>query len=205
MVRRTKEEADLTRIALLKAALSVFSRKGYASSTLEDVAREAGVTRGAIYWHFGSKAELYVALLNEYSGRSDAIIQAAAVEGGTLVEILRRVFVRMLEAVESDPALKEMMGITLFKTERSPDLIPSFQKVTENSRLLVNNIAEVMRQGISSGELRTGVDPLDMGRAFLAFQNGAIYLWLQDPSAFSLAKSAPALAEIYLRGIVSRS
>jgi len=61
MARRTKEEAGLTRASLLRAALAVFSTKGYAAATLEDVAAKAGVTRGAIYWHFGSKAELYTA------------------------------------------------------------------------------------------------------------------------------------------------
>ncbi|MCL4562239.1 MAG: TetR family transcriptional regulator, partial [Chloroflexi bacterium] len=58
-MRRTKEEAAETRDLLLKSALSVFSQKGYSATTLGDVARAAGVTRGAIYWHFGSKAELY--------------------------------------------------------------------------------------------------------------------------------------------------
>ncbi len=57
-MRKTKEEAAETRQALLRAALAVFSRQGYAATRLEDVAHEAGVTRGAIYWHFKSKADL---------------------------------------------------------------------------------------------------------------------------------------------------
>lgn len=61
MARRTKEEGALTRESLLRAALAAFSTKGYAAATLEDVAAKAGITRGAIYWHFGSKAELYTA------------------------------------------------------------------------------------------------------------------------------------------------
>ena len=63
MMRRTKEEAEQTRQDLLDAALTVFSQKGYTATRLEDVARAAGVTRGAIYHHFGSKAELYSALI----------------------------------------------------------------------------------------------------------------------------------------------
>ncbi|MGZ9164459.1 MAG: TetR family transcriptional regulator, partial [Anaerolineales bacterium] len=66
-MRRTKEEAAVTRATLLKTALSVFSAKGYAAATLDDVATAAKVTRGAIYWHFKSKADLYNTLTQELS------------------------------------------------------------------------------------------------------------------------------------------
>src|SRR3712207_207132 len=98
-MRKTKEEADATRRALLKAALVVFSRRGYAATTLEEVARAANVTRGAVYWHFGSKAELYNALVREVSERSTPIIQQAAAEGGTFTEVCRRIMARLLAAL----------------------------------------------------------------------------------------------------------
>ena len=66
-MRKTKEEAAITREQLLKKALAVFSKKGYSATTLQDIASEADVTRGAIYWHFGSKAKLYNTLIREYS------------------------------------------------------------------------------------------------------------------------------------------
>ena len=57
-----KEQAERTRENILKAGLKVFSKKGFAASRLEDIAREAGVTRGAIYWHFHDKLELFCEL-----------------------------------------------------------------------------------------------------------------------------------------------
>ena len=71
-MRRTKEDAALTRETVLDAALAVFSRQGYAATTLDHIAQEAGVTRGAIYWHFGGKAELYNALVEERFARAFA-------------------------------------------------------------------------------------------------------------------------------------
>jgi TetR/AcrR family acrAB operon transcriptional repressor len=61
-MRKTKEEAQKTREDLLKAAALVFSDKGVARSTLAEIAKAAGVTRGAIYWHFENKAEIFDAL-----------------------------------------------------------------------------------------------------------------------------------------------
>ena len=81
-MRRTKEEAEATRAKLLKTALSVFSAKGYAATTLDDVAKAAKVTRGAIYWHFKSKADLYNTLIQELSARGATVVQQAVAEGG---------------------------------------------------------------------------------------------------------------------------
>jgi TetR/AcrR family transcriptional regulator, acrAB operon repressor len=202
-MKRTKEEAAVTHSTLLRSALKVFSQNGYASTTLEDVAKEAGVTRGAIYWHFGSKVELYNALMEEYSTQGGRIVQAAAAEGGSLPEILGRIFIRLLTAVATDPTLQDVMEISMFKTERTGDLAVSQQQQLERGQVLLNGIAAAMQQGIVEGVLRSDVDPYVMGRAFLAFQNGIIYQWLQDPISFSLVESAPKLAEIYLKGILA--
>ncbi len=205
MMRRTKEEAEKTRLALLKAALTIFSQKGYAATTLEDVAKESGVTRGAIYWHFGSKAELYSALLEEYSARGSEIVQAAVAEGGTMVEILRRIFIRLLMAVESDPALRAVMEINLFKTEYSPELSDTLSMQVENGRILLAGISQAMEQGIGAGELRSDMEAEDLARAFIAFQNGVLHLWLIDPTAFDLGERAPQMAEILIQGISQKA
>ena len=59
-MRRTKAEAEETRQAILAAAERVFFKKGVANSSLDEVAAAAGVTRGAIYWHFSSKTDLFI-------------------------------------------------------------------------------------------------------------------------------------------------
>jgi TetR/AcrR family acrAB operon transcriptional repressor len=200
-MRKTKEEAAITREKLLHVALSVFSTKGYSATTLEDIAHEAGVTRGAIYWHFGGKADLYNSLLREFSARGAIVTQQAVAEGGTFREILRKIFVRLLSAVEDDKELRAVMEIAIFKTELTKELKSGHQKQVETSRTLIAGIAEAMRQGIISGELRSDLDPQEMARAFMAFENGAIYLWLSDPDSFSLKGSAGTMADIFLAGV----
>jgi len=200
-MKKTKEEAAVTRETLLQAGLTVFSRKGFDAATLEDIAREAGVTRGAIYWHFGSKTELFTALMDKYSSRGAMILQQAAAEGGSFNEILRRIFSRMLLAVENDWELRSMMEISLFKTGYSAGNEDWRIRQTENSRALVNGIAASLKQGIESGELRQDLDPLVAARAFLAFQNGIIYLWLSDPAAFSLGATAAQFSDVYMKGV----
>ena len=61
-MRRTKENAEKTRIALLAAAETLFLEKGVARTSLEHIARQAGVTRGAVYWRCANKAALFFAM-----------------------------------------------------------------------------------------------------------------------------------------------
>ena len=64
-MRRTKEDAEKTRVALLASAERLFLDKGVAHTSLDQIARDAGVTRGAVYWHFQNKAHLFHEMLNQ--------------------------------------------------------------------------------------------------------------------------------------------
>ena len=201
-MRRTKEEAARTRQDVLKAALIIFGEKGYSRATLEQIAAEAGVSRGAIYWHFHSKAELYNTLIENYSARGALIVEQAIADGGSFVDILRRIFVRQLQAVEEDIGLRAIMEIYLFKTGLDPELQTARLQQINSGQMLLEGISDAMRTGIAAGELRADIDPLELARAFLAFQNGLIYLWLLSPESFSLRANAESMADILVGGLM---
>ena len=200
-MKRTKEEAAVTRATVLKAALTVFSAKGYAAAKLDDVAAVAKVTRGAIYWHFKGKADLYNTLVEELSARGSSVVQQAVEEGGTLIDILRRVFISQCALIEDDKEARAVMELALFKTGLDPELQAGRKKQIEAGNALIAGIADAMGMGISQGILRDDISPTDMARAFIAFENGAIQQWLASPKSFSLKKSAESFAEILIKGL----
>ena len=59
IMRKTPQEAAETRLKVVDAALKLFSRYGYSSTTLNMIARESGMSRGPIYWHFKNKDDLF--------------------------------------------------------------------------------------------------------------------------------------------------
>ncbi|MSY22916.1 MAG: TetR family transcriptional regulator, partial [Actinobacteria bacterium] len=77
-MRRTAADAEITRLEILSEARSSFARDGYAGTQPADVAERCGVTRGAVYHHFVSKAGLFEAVLIELSEELDAAVTAAA-------------------------------------------------------------------------------------------------------------------------------
>ncbi|HLW00906.1 MAG TPA: TetR family transcriptional regulator [Ktedonobacterales bacterium] len=204
MVRKTKEEAAATRQALLDAALIVFSQKGYTAATLEEIAEHAGVSRGAIYWHFRSKADLYNALVEETSTRAESIIQQAVAQRGSILETHRRIMTGLLVMMEEEPTYRAVQELVLFKTEVTPDLEEGIKAKAAALRTVEARVAASLREGIAAGEVRADLDPLIGARASLTYINGIIFTWLVDPQAFSLRESAPALVDVYIRGIAAQ-
>ncbi|MCP4164743.1 MAG: TetR family transcriptional regulator [Chloroflexi bacterium] len=202
-MRRTKEEATQTRQMILDAALTIFSKQGYQAARLQEIAEAAGVTRGAIYHHFESKAGLYITLIEQASEQFDAVIAQAITEGGTFQQVGTRVLVNAWTCLEEDPHLAKVVELFNFKTGFTSELAEINQRREDESETLVNYVAGFMRQAIEDGELGADLDPVITARAFIAYQNGVMNLWLTNQEAFSLKKSAPALAAIFMQGIAA--
>jgi TetR/AcrR family transcriptional regulator, acrAB operon repressor len=203
-MKRTKEEAKETRKSVLDAALYVFSRKGYAAAALEEIAEEAGLTRGAIYHHFGSKEKLYIALTDGASAQAWALVDLAIEEGGTFTEIISRIMIYHANLLEDDSHYREVVMLTSASSQTSS--VPPALKERRHleAKAVVDKVAGYFRMGIAQGELRADLDPYAGARAMLSLQNGLAYLWLANPNAFSLKESVPALIDVFLRGIAPR-
>lgn len=204
MARKTKEDAEVTRQNLLGAALKVFSRQGYAAARLEDIAEEAGVTRGAIYWHFKNKADLYNILVGETLGGIQSVVDRAVRQGGTFLEIQRRVMIYITTLPEVDEVYRAVMELTILKTGYEPELQEGLRAKNEAAQQVEEELAGYFRMGIAIGEVRAELDPVIAARSMMAYMNGILLNWLMDQQAFSLRQCVPALIDIYIRGIAAR-
>jgi TetR/AcrR family acrAB operon transcriptional repressor len=200
-MRRTKDDAEQTRRALLDAGLRVFGRQGYAATKLEDIAREAAVTRGAIYWHFGGKAELYQALLAERLGPANALLgEILSAEQPPLAK-LRLLLVRALEYLEEDADYRAALELTLFKSEATPELAAGVAAKAQATRALRETLAKLVNTGIAAGEIRPNAEPEAAALAAIGLLNGVATTWLLDPSAFSPGAQAEPIADMFLHGL----
>lgn len=200
-MRRTKEEAAATRQAVLDAALIVFSEKGYAATNLDDIAVQAGLTRGAIYWHFkGGKVELYTTLVSEVSSRVVDVIEDAMAEGGSTGDMLRRMLVNTLIFLEEDEQYRQVTELTMFKSAH-PELEAGLKLKSAGMRTTISEIADLIRAGVDAGELRADLDTASIGAAFVSLENGLAMTWLLTERAFSLHAAAEAAADVFIGGL----
>lgn len=98
-MRRTKEDSEKTRTAILLAAEELFLEKGVSHTSLEQIARAAGVTRGAVYWHFQNKAHLFNEMLNQVRLPPEQLTERLSGCDGS--DPLRSLYDLCLEAVQS--------------------------------------------------------------------------------------------------------
>lgn len=131
MVRKTREETLATRNALLDAALQVFRERGVAHTRLIDVAGRAGVTRGAIYWHFRDKAELFAAVCERGTLPVEALLAEASrtVQRDPLATV-KQLALMALKQLAAHPDTQAMFDVIFHKCEFTDELAPVVAKNT---------------------------------------------------------------------------
>src|SRR6185369_14233027 len=174
MVRKTKEEAGKTRKDIIESARTVFHQCGVSRSTLEKIAKEAGVTRGAVYWHFDNKAELFFAMREDIFAplleRTDTLLWSERfADPLDAIEASIQEFFRVLE----DCAIvREVFEIMISRCEYVDEFAAVQQEVGRPATDFLAKIETVYRQAADKGTLRAGIDPQAAARDTWAFTSG---------------------------------
>ena len=202
MARRTKEEALQTRQALLDAAEVVFEARGVGASSLQEVAEAAGVTRGAVYWHFRDKADLFNALMERATLPFEQPWQRAETAAGIdPLAALQALLEDILCTVARDERLQRAISISTQKLA----YVDGLDAVrTRRLRVLAEAQAQferLLRAAAQAGRLRAGVRADDAARAVLALIDGLIVQWMLDRSAFDLCRVGTSAVTHLLAGL----
>lgn len=195
MARRTKAEANATREALLDAAEKAFFDNGVARTSLEQIARCAGMTRGAVYWHFKNKAALFHALLERVRMPFEELIEEVnePVLLDSPLETLRLACHRGLTRLEQ-PQLRRVHSILLHRCEFFSDINP----LEMQNRIAQECHAELYKQFCMAYEkhlLNPSLTPETATHLLQSTLGGLFHDWLRDPDQFSLGKEGGALID----------
>lgn len=202
MVRRTKENAEATRSQLLDAAETVFNEKGVSRTSLAEIATAAGVTRGAIYWHFKNKADLFHAMMERVKLPIDEMIDKLNAEQLTdPLAFLRNVAVSVLVRVATDAQTRRVFDILNHKCELVDEMAIGRERQLERRNECVSCIEESIRAAIDQKLLPRTINPHSAAIGWHALISGLISFWVLHPESFSLADEAPSMIETYLTGL----
>ncbi len=202
MVRKTKEDAEHTYGALLDAAEIVFKEKGVAASTLNDIAKMAGMTRGAIYWHFKDKGELVRAMCERATLPMEAMVnEVMAVAGDDPLGSVRRLTVHALRQIAESKRQHTVFDILFHKCEKTGELAEVFEREHESRNECHSQIEGLFRQGVKRGQLPLDTDTHLAMQALHSYLIGLMHEWLLAPEAYDLAKHAEPLVEVLLAGL----
>ena len=202
MARRTKEEAQETRSQILDTAENVFRAKGVSRTSLGEIAEKAGVTRGAIYWHFENKADLFNAMCDRATLPLEALLENMAdPEQPDPLGLLRRANVRALTLVERDGRCRRVFEILTLKCEYVDELAPNVKRRHECREGVREVICQALENARRRGQVRADLDTALAATALLAFIDGLILDWSIEPDAYSLAEKAGPLMDLFFSGL----
>ena len=204
MARRTREEALETRSRILDAAERVFYEKGVANSCLEDIAGAAEVTRGAIYWHFKDKGELFDAMMQRVVLPAEEMLERAGGTGDTdPLQLLRRATIDVLLRTAEDPRMRRVFEIAYHKCEYVGDAVGVRSRHIASQNECLKTIEAGFKACVAGGQLPKTVNPRVAAVGAMSLVSGLIANWVLEPASFPLKRHAEALIDIYFRGLVS--
>jgi TetR/AcrR family transcriptional regulator, acrAB operon repressor len=201
MARRTKEAAQATRSHILDTAELVFEQRGVSGTSLHEIAKAAGLTRGAIYWHFEDKADLFNAMME----RATMPLEEGGVCGfdgaDKTIADMRRGFREVLKRIVADPQMRRVFEIATHKVEYVDEMLAVRERHLSVRNECLVDVERALRAAIRRGELARRMPTRAAAIGLHALLDGLIKNWMLDPSGFDLVKVGARALDAYLAGL----
>lgn len=202
MVRRRKEDALATRLRVLDAAADVFWKRGAAQASLSEVAQAAGVTRGAVYWHFSNKAALFLAL----TGRAESIRRDRQRRLSNQAQhdplgALRDGAIEALLTAAAGGAEARLYELAFLRTDLNDEFEAAHRLQQESEVRCSRSLEETLRAALARGQLPGTLDAELAAGAMYSYVTGLMRTALHPASKLDLASRAETLVERLLTGL----
>lgn len=188
-----------TRSRILDAAARCFARKGFANASQDEVAAEAGVTKGALYWHFASKHDLFFALLDARCAEMDQYLPtavASAMAAGSPKAALVALISAIVRRLATDPDWPRLF-IEFFGQTRDPAVR---ERLGQRYLQSYADTAALIGAGIPTGVAPQG-DPVDHAVFWTALIDGLMLAWLANPDSIALESRIVRIIDILWDGL----
>jgi len=204
MARKTKAEAEATRARILDAAEQLFERAGVARTTLQEIAQAAGVTRGAVYWHFKDKVDLFNAMMERVTLPLESDDGAESPPDGRGRDVaalgaLRDLLMAKLLHVATDTRVQRVIAIATHKVEYVEDFDAARQRHLRVIDGFRERVAALLRQA--------GMDDALAQRQAVGLHSllaGLMQTWMLAPNRMDLVDSGRLAVDTFIDGIAAR-
>jgi TetR/AcrR family acrAB operon transcriptional repressor len=200
-MRRTKEESEQTRQQILRAARREFFLHGVTRTTMERVAAAAGVTRGAVYWHFDNKRDLFHAMREQVSLPLFDHAELPGPDCADPLDGIERFLHGVIDQVIADRETRQTFDILSLKCEYVDEFVPELKRHVRRCSELRTRLAAVYRRARRIGVMRDDVEPATAALGTCVFITGLIRLWLMDREAQVLRSEANVLVGAHVAAL----
>ncbi len=201
MARRTKEDALETRNQILDAAEQVFEQRGVARTSLAELAEAAGVTRGAIYWHFRDKAAVFDAMMARMLLPFE--VESATAADDDPFERMRRQLDAALCRIVGDHRMQRVIEIALHKVEYVDEFAVLHHRRMAARARRVEQLTAEFETARCRGRLCAEAVPQEAAIGLVALIDGLVQQWMAQRNAFDLVAVGRRTVERYLAGFAA--
>ena len=202
MPRRTKDEAEKTRDTLLDVAEKLFFKNGVSRTSLEQIAAAAGVTRGAVYWHFADKAALFAAMADRvFLPHEDMLEQLAAQISDTPLEDLQKACLHSLHMMAKDKRRRDVVSILTLRCEYLDEMQDIIERRNACKQRMLTLSEKFLTRAARMKILASPWTPRKAAIALQALMSGLISGALEKRKGFDFATSCAACVEAFFASL----
>jgi len=195
------EQSRATRRRLLDAASALFAEHGYRDTSVQAIAERAGISRGSIFWHFGSKEGLLWAVVEEAFGRWETDVLVPDIGDAIGIEAVRRGVRAHRRFLTDDGSALRLFYVLMFEAlGPRPEFRGRFDELHAHLRATT---AGWITSGQRAGELRTDIDPQIVTTMLVSALGGLAYQYLLDPEGVDLTAVYDGLVALLERGLAA--
>ena len=200
MARKTKEEAEKTKSRIMDAALDVFYSQGLTRSTLNGIAAEAGVTRGAIYWHFKDKMDLLKKINESINGEVAFFLKRPGVEEMSRLSDITDMISHFFVLLETNARFAKFYAIMSYKVEYTDELETLLSVEFRASKKFRTFLESTYKKLMEEGKVTREVTPRQASLSIFSMIGGMVEMWLLDNNAIALSTEGVAILMRLVKG-----
>jgi TetR/AcrR family acrAB operon transcriptional repressor len=205
MARKTKKNAEITRQQIINAAREVFLTKGVSKTSLEQIAARAGVTRGAVYWHFKNKTELFhtmreqvflplidsldETLLNTKDNNTSSIDPLVAIEN-----FLQSTVQKLNDHQET----RDVYEIMMIKCEYVDEFGDVLQQILNNCSSIVDKLEQTYKKAQNKELVSASHSANELAMDTHLFFSGLLHMWVKDSNGTRFRNQAKTLISTHI-------
>lgn len=203
MVRKTKEDAELTRKRILDAARTVFLKRGVSRSTLEHIASEAQVTRGAVYWHFDNKTEIFHAIREQVFlpliDSIDDTLTPAVKDIENPLNQIEASLCNTIDQLNSNQQMREVYEIMMIKCEYVDEFATVLHQMLNNCACIVEKLEGAYQRAKEQNLLTSNLNPKALAMDTHLFFGGLLHMWVKDADGSRFRNQANELIQAHMQ------
>ena len=196
---RKREQSELSRERLIEAATRLFAERGYRDASVQAIGEAAGISRGSIFWHFGSKEGLLWAVVQRAFTRWEAETLVPEVGDARGEEAIGRALRAHRRFLADEGGTLRLLFVLMFEAlGPRPELAGEFARLHRDLRVLATPWLE---EAVADGDFRDDVDPESIVTLIIATLGGIVYQYLLDAEGVHLDRCYADLERVLERGL----